>query len=113
MRLRCMETEAVVMPAPGCANLLLGLDDDERYASARETCRCREAGRSGPDDQHIAGFHKLEPENHSCCGASEIEFRIAERNQQNLEILEGMEMTDLAAKADARTEEDDRPACGV
>jgi hypothetical protein len=58
MRLGCVETQAVVMPAPACADLLLRLYQDERNPSLRETCRRRQTGRSGADDQHVTRVHE-------------------------------------------------------
>jgi hypothetical protein len=46
------------MRAPTCADERLRLDHDEGDVSLRQTCRRRQTGRSGADDQHITGFHE-------------------------------------------------------
>jgi len=57
-RLRRVEAQTVVMPAPSCADERLRLDQNERDVSLRQTGRRRQTGRSGADDQHITAFHE-------------------------------------------------------
>jgi len=57
-RLRRVEAQTVVMPAPACADEGLRLDQNEGDVSLCETGRRRQTGRSGADDQHITAFHE-------------------------------------------------------
>jgi hypothetical protein len=53
-----MKAETIVMRAPPRADVPLRLDQYERDVSLGETCRRRQTGRSGADDQHVTRFHE-------------------------------------------------------
>ena len=58
-------------------------------------------------------MERLEPENQACGGAPEIELRLAQRDPEHLEVLEGVEIADVAAHTDVTAQEDNEAPADV